>query len=351
MGHELTAQGGWLDVANVYLNPDPSRFDVIEVRVFDHQTRRLLTHKDGLGVSYNPSTPSFVQIRGLGQRLPNSVDVWFRASSHARGEPVVRLNGKAGSTARFARGSLSVREVHAGASSYSVKTDPLAEPTVYEWHTGPNDIDNAITVVFDRAGDPADGRYQICAVGHDGRKVFPDAPHFLNFRSRAATEAIVFRIGDTDLSHFELRPFGGRHTFYFDDVKLPRGGGRPFHDAPSVRLAVDGREVERTLSEYEPIRVTLRLRRGECCEGISSQGFSVPAGPIQRLDSAFTALLEVDGLAGDVWELTYLDREGKRVKFPAMKGLKANDGGGHSAASVFQVPLETIGTVEVRAGR
>ena len=314
----LTGQAGWLDVANVYLNPaDPSRFDVIELRVFDHKTRRLLTNRDGMGASFYPSSPPVVQLRALGERLPGAVDVWFRASSHEAGEPVIALKGEVGSSAAVARGTLSIREVRHGRLSYSVKYPPWPKHTEYEWVTPPFATEAPAPSFSDWEGEQVEPRYQICAVGRDGRKVFPDVPQFLTFPPNKVTGRSRFKIAKADLSHFELRPFGDRRTFYFDNVILPAVGQRPFGALRRRGSRVDGREVERHFTEFSPIRVWLSLRKGRCSDGISSEGFLTPTKPIEGLDTDFTAFISVEGVAGGIWEL-YLHRPRRQADRPAI---------------------------------
>jgi len=218
----------------------------------------------------------------------------------------------------------------------------------------PGEAHRASTVVFDWDGNGVAGRYQICRVGRDGREGLRQRPHFLNFQATPGTEAIHFQLAPGELSHFELRRFGDRHTFYFDDVKLPNASTGRFREAPVVRVPVDGAVVDRVLSEYGPARVWLSLRKGACCNGISSSEGFLMKTPVEQPQTTFTVLFDVEGIAGNVWVLTY---------FRSRRHADRRPGGGshvqvrhgypqrHSEAATYQVPLDRIGAVEVRAIR
>jgi len=368
-GPPLTRQSGWLDEADVYLNADPTRLDVIELRVFDHATRTLLTGWDGTGANYVPSAatrtlltgwdgtganyvPSALSVRLLsfGRQIPDSVDVWFRAASHPAGNPITRLKGVAGSSVPLPGGSLSVREIRAGASSYSVRYSPGTGRLEYVWAASNASADHACSVVFDWQGNWGGGEYQVCAVGRDGRKLYPDVPHVLDFRATASPWIIAFKIAPADLSHFELRPYGGRHTFYFDGVKLPKMRKRGLWRIPTASLAVDGREVARDCTEFDPVRVSVRLRRGECCRGVSSDGIHTLLKPVERLDTTTTVFLEVEGIAGPGWDLAYFDRDGKPLDVASGGRFTSAKSGRHNGLcgfATFNIPLDRIGRVEV----
>jgi len=208
----------------------PSRFDVIELRVFDHKSRKLITSLDGMGASYYPSSPPVVQVRGLGKRLPDSVDVWFRASSHELGEPVVALKGEAGASATSDGRSVSVREAGTERSLMRRKRLPgrrESSTSGCRFRARPTARVRSSSTGRQRVA----GRYQICAVGRDGRKVFANVPHFLNFQATPGTEAIHFQLAPGELSHFELRRLATGTRSIFDDVKLPNASTRPFREA------------------------------------------------------------------------------------------------------------------------
>ena len=62
----IMRQSSWLDLADIVLGPDTSRFDVIELRIFEHPTRRLLANLAGKVVGFEMVSPSVVQLRRPG---------------------------------------------------------------------------------------------------------------------------------------------------------------------------------------------------------------------------------------------------------------------------------------------
>ena len=148
----ITRQSSWLDLADIVLGPDTPRFDVIELRVFDHPTRRLLTNLAGKVVGFDMVSPSVVQLRGLGTPLPGSVDVWFRACVHANGETPVRLDAAVGSSAPLAGGRLSIQEIRPGKLSFTRLDGPGVEHPRFAWHPSGSRPDRSCTAVFHWAG-------------------------------------------------------------------------------------------------------------------------------------------------------------------------------------------------------
>ena len=347
----LTDVAPWADAAEVRIAADPARLEVIEHRVFDGASRRSLG-RSGYATSA-AAGPSVVRLQSLNDFLPDTVDVWFRAASHPPGETIVRLGREDGASSGFAKGTLSVREVRPGAASYTMTARPGSGRLVPRWASERPDADHAVTAVFDWEGDWVDGRYQVVAVAKDGRKAFPGQPHYLDFRGTAATQVVMFGVAPDALSHFEWRPFGGRHTFYFQGVKLPGSRPRSFAPPPACRVAVNGAEGDWSLSGFGPSRVRVRTRRGNAHLASSTYGRVLADDP-QDAEGFSTVLLDSGLLTGPDWDVALFGRDG--TSLGRIPGGHMTSGASGAAGELQKdwcvgVPLDRIGSVEVRPTR
>jgi len=78
----MPGQAGWSTWRTSISKPDPSRFDVIELRVFDHKSRKLITSLAGWArvITRRRRRSSRSGASASGFRIRSHV--WFRASSH-----------------------------------------------------------------------------------------------------------------------------------------------------------------------------------------------------------------------------------------------------------------------------
>lgn len=208
--------------------PELAVIEVIEARLFDHAThellgvdrrdaaedrpeRRLEILVDGRLIVWQPGTND----------QPSSVDLWIRGHSHAAGNDLYRLTADPGASVELPSAGITVREIQPGLRAHAKTHSPeqLAEITWGDLLLGSEERET--TVVFDQTGVWNLGQYQVAAVDREGRKWFPSTPHFIDFAVRGRTQIIRFPVVADQISHFEWRPFGGRHRFYFADVKLP----------------------------------------------------------------------------------------------------------------------------------
>ena len=296
---------------------------------------------------------SAVQLIGPGSRLPDTVDVWLRASSHPRGEPIHRLNVRPALALRIDKTSLALHGLHRGSLDFISTSPPDEPPLAYEMKPFHRSTEPSFTAVFDFKGTGDAARYQVCAVRKDGRKIFPDVPHFVDFQRANPTEIIHFRFDLDDLSHFEWRPFGGRHTFYFEGLRLPQVSPGPFAPSPRVLLAVDGKETSSRISTFDPIQVSLQLQKGEGLRSLLVDG-RVPSGKLNpNLDSAFTAYLFSDGAIGSLWIVNYYDHEGNRIDLSSSRKLLVvwTNVSRRLKCATVRIPLNRVGSVEIGVAR
>jgi len=315
-------QAPWMDIANIHISPDWERYDVLELRVFDHQTREMLSPKGRIGVGYDIDR-SVVQLRSIGAPLPDSVDVWFRLLHNPSDDKVWTVNAKSlGKPVQLYREQISLRTIKDGLWSHSTKQPAGGKPGQIQWTKRLKEGDVCMAV-FDfsnvkRRFWGKDEKYQICAVGVDGKRYVPDFPHFIGVVS-GTTEIIRFGLPAEKVSRFEIRPFHGRDKFYFDNVKLPRIGQRTFDPPPIVTARVTGTRAEFTSSVLHPIRVKVRVLPG--IAAASAQGGSgtlaarvYPIHGPKNLDTQTTVIYDIHGIQLNRCFLSYLDHEGNRVR-------------------------------------
>lgn len=318
---DYSKQAAWMDIANIYISPDSGLYDALELRFFDHETRELLSPKGRIGIGYDVKN-SVVQLRSIGAPLPDSVDVWMRLLHNPEKDSVWRLDAKAGASAQLNREQISLRMVKDGLWSHSTKQPAGGKPGQIQWTKRHEDSDVCMAV-FDftnvkRSWFGRGEKYQICAVGVDGKRYVPDFPHFIGVVS-GATEIIRFGLPAEKVSRFEIRPFHGRDTFYFDNVKLPRIGRRTFDPPPPVTVPVNGKKTEYTSTDLDPISLNVRVLPGIAAASVQGGSGTLPARvfpmsePHGNLDTQTTAIYDFHGIELNRCLLTYLDNQGAPI--------------------------------------
>ncbi|MBN2138126.1 MAG: hypothetical protein JW720_09980 [Sedimentisphaerales bacterium] len=294
---DYSKQSLWMDIANIYISPDSQRYDVLELRVFDHQTRRLLDTEGRLGVGYD-IRDSVVQLRSIGGFLPRSVDIWLRVLHRPAGEAVTTMPAKAGLSAQLDGGHVSLRMIRPGRWSFSTRQAGGGRPVEIEW-TSQEKGEEFCTAVFDFSQDGSNDRYQICAVGVDGRRYVPDFPHFIG-PANGRTEIIEFDVAADKVRRFEIRRFGGRDKFYFDNVKLPRIDRRQFEAPPAIIVRLDEDGTETDSNALSPILAKVSVQPGRRVTGTSSyrnHAAVEPASePYQDIESTTTVTYDLRGV-------------------------------------------------------
>ncbi|MCY2926213.1 MAG: M56 family metallopeptidase, partial [Planctomycetota bacterium] len=215
------------DAVAFYLEPDVSRFDIIEPRVFDHLSREILNGKAGIQIS--AGVDGVISIQSTGGALPDRVDLWLRAHSYAQDNLPVILAASEGAAVQLGKSRIKLAALRGDVTGVT-KVNYQPGHTAHSgydilWQTNPSGARNdEFFVVFEQSGTWDLGQYQVCAVDKNGFKHFAGSPHYIDFTKNGGPEIIVFRIPLANLDHFEWRPFGGRHRFFFDGVRLPTDG-------------------------------------------------------------------------------------------------------------------------------
>ncbi len=353
---DYSSQARWMDIANVQLSPPDERYDLVELRVFDHATRELLQPDDGTAVGFDCSR-SLVGLRSIGRRLPDSVDVWFRLVMRPAGGHVWSLPANPGATVALGSDTVTLHELHAGRGSYGM-TEIGGGPEDIAW-TGFDEDEHFTTVVFGwrgrsvRARSGSNSRYQICAITTDGRRVVPDYPHFVA-AGLGATQVYDLPVSPNELARIEFRPFTGREVFYFEDVRLPDVGDTPLEAPPACTFAVGGRGGTLTSDDWAPVRVRLTMEKGRTAHGVSGGALGRVMrrqGPPPDANSAATAVYEVNGLSVRGLEVEMLDADGDLLLREGNRSRGTAWGSSYTVGyNSLGVPLSQIATVRMTLG-
>ena len=334
----------WMDLVNIHYASAPGSHDVIELRVFDHATRALLGSSSRAGgIGYGLIRPGVIQLRSTVQKLPDTVDIWMRVNSYEPGDSVLRLAPKPEATVAIGGGTLTLRDIRDGMFGFRNGFQPPAR-----------DVGHVTSAAFAFEGTWNVGRYQICAVGKDGAKSFPSAPHFIDFSHMASPEVVYFNLPLDEIDHFEIRLFGGRHRFFFEGVQLPKTSETPLASPPPVTFRVDGREGRWATEALAPLRIELQVLPGAYNEG-SSAGDGGPRirwnERVAGSENKTTIAYRVEGLVPDAIVVRVLDRAGNPLE-------KDQNRGGASASSnsimvgsrLLHAPLAEVGGVVLALG-
>jgi hypothetical protein len=252
----MSACAAWLDVVQIELDPGPDRFEMIDVRIFEHESRALLSQIDP-AYGWQVLQPNLLQIYGLGKQVPPLLGVWLRVHSYASGDHVAVLAPTSGASAAIPGGEIMLKEIQAG---------------FFGWTSGagflPPSVDGrgGSALLLDWTGRWQDEKYQIAAVSMDGETEFRDVWLPLDSPSTSAGPVLLSMPLD-EIDHLELRPFGGRHRFFFEAVELPANSGRSFDAPPIITVPVSGKSADVILSELAPLHVRLTVAAGDTISG------------------------------------------------------------------------------------
>ncbi len=342
----LTQAAAWLDVVQVELSPDMDALDILEIRVFDHARRQLLSEIDGL-YGWRLLPGNILELYGLGRRLPDELDLWFRAHSYPKDDPVSLLSPTGGGAVALPGGSLVVSDIRPGTWD--------ADSSV-GFTKGHGQTKTDTSAIFEFRGNWQAGRYQIYAVTRERRKSHPSFPHFLDCSVGGSWHAISFDLPMEDILHFELRPFGGRHRVLFEAVKLPKLTGGTFKSPPAATAQITGQEINETLPQFHPLEVRVSTHRGIVANGTYTNGMH--AGVIQSdqvidADTATTFQYHVLGVHDIPWQFLFQESaSGQWLPETGLAGGRSGRGaasacGAHVGFLYFNTPLERIEAVEL----
>ncbi len=332
----------WMDIARIYLAPVTARYDVIELRIFDHLTRELLSSETYPGLGY-AIKDSVVTVWSMEKKLPESLDIWIRLLHNPDGQERFSLEPAIGSSVRIDGNTVRILDY---------------APGRYNWANGKrtqhhSEWDSSVTTIaldFDRSGNK---NYQICAVGQDGKRVVPDFPHFI--RPSNGMQIIEFGIRSDQIDHFEIRPFNGRDRFYFDDVRLPERIGKlaPMADCPPIATFRLVDKKASYLCHEDLYEAVLTVLPGIKVASIQSSalGFGTAYTTKPSEQGHNSVALQLTGAGIKSVSLVARDKAGNKID------LEPNYGHGSAVGSAFcchyietGIPVDDIQMIEVYAG-
>ena len=93
--------------------------------------------------------------------------------------------------------------------------------------------------------------------------------HFLRPQQPPLVEPIYFDIELRDLDHFELRSFGGRHRFFFEDVRTAQDFQAPFYFATNRKNQNRRRSSRTNVAAFAPLEMKMATFPGAEFGGIA----------------------------------------------------------------------------------
>jgi hypothetical protein len=289
--------------------------------------------------------PNVVQMYGMGDALPQEIDLWFRAHTYDADEPVVELAPKRDTSIQFDQTQLTIKEIQRGYRGWSSADGFLPVEGEY--------FDNFAIEIEGKTSPPATHKYQLAAVLKDGRKEIDD--RFYRFNQ---TMVVDFDYPLEAVDHFEIRRYGGRAPFFFDGIQLPVVNIQAirFSDPPSAILPIAGRPAnERPVNALAPLDVRIAVYDGSPFGG--SMGTSWNAhltrranGP-QDVGESFTLTLRSFGLSrlkSVTVEYRSLDDQNWVPLSKPSRGLAASSGANAVQARVYRLPLKNVDEIKLK---
>jgi hypothetical protein len=324
----LVDSAPWLDMVEIELAP-ADRIDVIEARLFNHKTREWIGSDERV-FNWQMAAPNVLQVYGIGNKLPDDLDVWFRAQSYPANDDIVTLANKLGSQCKLPGGTVTLVDARDNFWGYTSAAGLVKVGSPQE----------GTTILINWKGKWGEVDYQIAAVSKTAEKSHTHGFHFLRMWDKE-TRHVFFDMPLDEVDHFEFRPFGGRHVFFFEAVKLPKTSTVPFAKPPTFRADVGGREMEATPTEFLPLDFRVRTQRGEQLDGDRLEASS-------KSDSGFTLSYESTGQLKPTFRL--FDRNSSELMLKPSRSI-SQSGGSHQIQSqgsaFYEVSLERIGSMEV----
>ncbi|RCS49421.1 hypothetical protein DTL42_12915 [Bremerella cremea] len=277
---QLTKCAAWLDVVQIELTPGPKQVEIIESRVFDHESRTLLSEIDR-AYGWRVTDSNVLQVYGMGKEVPEKLDVWLRLYSYAD-DTIYTIGVTPGDEVEIPGGTLHVAEVKEGYSGWSKEQGffPTSSgggsgsAVLFDWQGDWRGKPLICTAVTD-LGERDQGGEQLLKPEWNGHLIGPAT-------SRCSLELI---------DHLEIRQAGKDLRFFFDGVKVPPPVGRTFDPPPFLAIIkTDQGETAGVLHELAPLLVHYRVESEaniDRMNAYSSQqftSFSIPTyDPLRRL--------------------------------------------------------------------
>lgn len=341
---DYSSQAKWMDIAQVRLSPAPENYEVIELRVFDHAQRELLSEKDYLAVGYNRRDVS-VNLYSIGQLLPKKIDVWMRVLHKPDTTKVWRIKPQANATTDIEGNTLKILDVKDGGGySYSGSSAGI------KWGKHDSKTDGLATTISLKFDLPDKDKYQICAVSKDHKRYVPDSPHFV--RGANGIQVLTFGFPKDQIAYFEVSPFISRDTFYFDGIKLPEVSDK-FEPIPEVTFQINGKEGKFTNIAFAPFELELQTFKRKRVTGlaVSDENWRCSFSTADAYDRTCGFAFKAPGLSMKIPKFQYYDKQGNYI---ATKYTHQGSGHGKTLTMAYNsinLPIEKIHSVGLQIGK
>jgi hypothetical protein len=343
---DRSAEIPYMDIAEIRIGPDEDVFDIIELRVFDHATQKMLGTEERESARFLEGSTEHsrssqdteeresvgflmdghvARIIGLGTPLPDELDVWFRV----RHRPNLgwTLKPEAGATTQIDGITVTVREVHKGTGSYSFTHGRGGAPGNLEWTDAdsPSEAANVVVTFLDPQRKLRGRRFQLCVIDDRNQRHWSDP--FLSV-DHGPTDIHHFEIPPERIRSIELSPLYDFGRFYFEKVKLPKFDGRTLQPPPDLEFAVGGKEGEFTSDAFGLGVARLTTSAGKTFEGMHSDGdgriWLTPAR--SNDDTGSTLMLTIDGVMIGKPSITLYDEAGESIEFSGSRSYVSSSG-------------------------
>jgi beta-lactamase regulating signal transducer with metallopeptidase domain/ankyrin repeat protein len=341
---DYSSQARWMDIAQIRLSPAPEKYEVVKLRVFDHDQRKLLSEEDYLAVGYDRRDVS-VNLYSAGQLLPEKVDVWMRVLHKPDKKKVWRIKSQANAKADIEGVALGILNVKDGGDySYSSNASGI------KWGKHDRRSDGLATTISLKFARATKDQYQVCAVSKDDRRYVPDSPHFI--RGANGIQVLTFAFPKDQIAYFEISPFHGRDTLYFDGIKLPEVSDE-FDSIPEVRFRIDGKEGQFANTAFAPFELELQTFKGKRVVGLasSSESWRCSFYAKDAYEGTCGFAFKAPGLSMKLPEFEYYDQHGNSIESkPTHKG----SGLGKTLTMAYEslnLPIDKIHSVGLQIGK
>lgn len=328
----------WLDVVQIEITPGPELIEIVEVRVFDHETR---TDLSGGNYGWRVVEPNLIQVYGLGKEVPEKLDLWLRLHSFADRQ-VYELSPTPGASVNVPGGTISIDGVtdrFAGWSSSegfypSIKDGSTQSAVKLRWEG------NWLKKT----------EYQFATVSRTGERELESQSFDLRGESEGRfPKQSQIPLGMID--HYELRSAGFRHRFFFDGLEVPPPVGRTFDPPPKAIINTAAGECEGVLPQFEPLIVRYNVEKGarKYYSG-SSLEWGRKDNVREKLDSMFTLELNEHGINVSSFIVRMKDAQsGKWLRsVPKRRGDTCWPGPSQAGSCMaYDSRLSDIGAIEV----
>jgi hypothetical protein len=220
---------------------------------------------------------------------------------------------------------------------------------------GQHHADCAVEFGWDREAG-IQNRYQVAAVTRAGKKLLDS--HFLGYTAEGKSP-VEFHCPLDEIDHFELRPFGGGHRFFFAGLRLPRlttGGPQAFAEPPTAVAKVGGQTVQAVaIPAFAPLDIRLQIADGFPFSGsVAGSNYHRlvpnPEGP-QQLGAGFTLVLQSEGLGEPPYAVAVRTAGSKQWTpantLPRRGGFRAGAPNRGLMSTAFLLPLQEIDELEI----